>query len=169
MTAAGAEAGNVLLAGGERCGAKEAQAWPERVVTTSVLPAQVGACGDHLSAAERRTRVLLTVAELMLLSESRVLVLGRSRFPVAALLLSRSCRQSFHLFLDRRCRRGGRSQRLVGAAAARSLTEEAVPMLDMNSRNRRAMRCIGTDGAYTARRLQDGNGQLLQDGMVSMF
>ena len=154
------------------------EAWPALVSTTDVVPAQVGACGGGWSEAERRAGVLHAVAELWSLAQASVLILGRSRFPVAALLLSPSCRQSLHLFLDRTCRpKRRRRGRAVAAAAATATAggvgqphhEAAVPLLDMRETHRKALRCIGTDGAYSARRLQDAQGRLLTDGMLSNF
>ena len=96
------------------------EAWPALVSTTDVVPAQVGACGGGWSEAERRAGVLHAVAELWSLAQASVLILGRSRFPVAALLLSPSCRQSLHLFLDRTCRAKRRRRgRAVAAAESR--------------------------------------------------
>ena len=126
--------------------------WPW-VAATSVVPTQVGSCGAP-SDGGRRTSLLHTVAELLLLSESDVLVLGRSRFPMAALLLSRSCKQALFLFLDRRCRRKNARR---------------MPTLDLGARNRKALRCVGTEFAYSARRLQDPRGRLLHDGTLDMF
>ena len=150
------------------------EAWPALVSTTDVVPAQVGACGGGWSAAERRAGVLRTVAELWALAQASVLILGRSRFPVAALLLSPSCRQSLHLFLDRTCRPRRRRRGRADAAATATTGGAAqllaaIPSLQLSETHRKALRCIGTDGAYSARRLQDAQGRLLTDGMLSNF
>jgi len=100
-------------------------AWPEVVRATSLVatqvwnydpfPAphrstqltnhatQVGYCDTAMSS--RRSAVLQTVAELLLLAEAHVLVLGRSRFGLAALLLSGRCVLALHVHLDRACLR----------------------------------------------------------------
>ena len=147
-------------------------AWPGLVSTTEVVPAQVGACGAP--KAERRERVLRTVAELVLLSQSHVLVLGRSRFPVAALLLSSSCREAYHLFQDKRCRRRAPARAEAAAAAEpvfvpARLEQSASPPFDEATGQRKVLRCFGTRSAYSARTLQDGTGRLLPDGMLSNF
>ena len=92
---------------------KQAQStWPKLVSATSLVPTQAGACEDASSTSARsnshREHVLHTVAELLLLAESDILILGRSRFPLAALLLSHTCTEAYHLFLDRRCRKAPR-------------------------------------------------------------
>jgi len=68
---------------------------PGRLLTTSLTPTHVGVCGAR--AQSQRQSVEETVAEMLLLAESRVLLFSRSRFPVSALLLSRSCQKAFYL------------------------------------------------------------------------
>ena len=167
------------------------KAWPHLVAISSVEPAppHVRVC-DHASAATatvataaaaaRRAKVLHTIAELYLLSEADVLVLGRSRFPMAALLLSRTCRASLHLFLDRRCRRARRPRPLIMNSTAErpfapSTLEQSEPpafdasALSRGTSSRKALRCFGTGAEYSARTLQGVDGRLQHDGMLSYF
>ena len=91
--------------------------------------------------------MLQTVAEMLLLAESDALVLGRSRFAYAALLLSRTIQQSYHLTLDRPCqtRRGRKRVHLA------------------NNDGSWAARCVGEGGFYSVRALHDGQGALRPD------
>ena len=175
-----------------------AATWPQVVATTGVVPAQPGYCGGAGGAAgpSHRARVLRVVAELLLLAEAPVIVMGRSRFPMAALLLSPICQQAFVLFQDRTCRR--RRRRRQGSAKASATSASAadrmgaheswrdpvqtlpltpadvpasgdpVPRLVLTG-TRKALRCVGTAQAYSARRLLDAEGRLVQDGMLSNF
>jgi hypothetical protein len=140
--------------------------WPHRVLTTAIQPAHIlcqphtplptdsGRASSTLHAtapdsvptdkptdkAHDGQSILQTVAELLLLAESDVLVIGRSRFAYAALLLSRTCQQTFHVTIDRR-RRWRRCHSTPNGTWA--------------------MRCIGPDRQYSVRMLQDDDGALI--------
>jgi hypothetical protein len=151
--------------------------WPQLVATTNVQPTQAGACDPSgSSAATHRDHVLRTVAELLLLSEAHVLVLGRSRFPMAALLLSGTCRESHHLFLDKRCRRRqrGRTPRAADIAFAPEqletyATPEVVAIPTARRPGHRMLQCFGASAAYSARSLQEPDGSLEADPILNNF
>ena len=143
---------------------------------------QAGYCDT--APADHRHTVMSTVAEMLLLAESRALVIGRSRFSLAALLLSSSHVAALHVYLDPRCRskrrlrrrRGARTERFVAADVHRTAPSvmlpppaSALPAVGPQPRDRRrggrsphpvALRCIGTNSAYSARWLG-------RDGMLS--
>ena len=163
-----------------------AATWPDLVAVTTLVPSQPGACGVIPMASSElgvgptesahREAVLHTVAELLLLSEVDMLVLGRSRFPMAALLLSKRCRAAYHLYLDRACRRARKpyASEMAHFAPAQLIQNEHSRFFDETGNqpaghSRRVLRCFGTGGAYSARSLQDAQGNLLRDGMLSNF
>ena len=90
---------------------------------------------------------------------------------MAALLLSHATRQTFHIFLDRQCRRRRRSRGwMQGEGRATDAGEREVPSLEWGGpKVRKVLRCVGTESAYSARRLQDSAGGLISDGMLSNF
>lgn len=128
--------------------------WPGRVHTTAVQPTHIlcksgapvtagrSAVGANAGGIPEQRTMLQTVAELLLLAESDVLVIGRSRFAYAALLLSPRCRQTFHITIDRR-------------RALRNRRCHTTP------NGTWAMRCIGPEQKYSVRMLQDSNGDLI--------
>jgi len=66
----------------------------ERLRSTATIPSHV-LCSKEFTTG--RQSMLETIGELLLLSESDVLVHGRSRFPLSALYLCSSCRQSLRV------------------------------------------------------------------------
>ena len=153
---------------------KQAQStWPKLVSATSLVPTQAGACEDASSTTARsnshREHVLHTVAELLLLAESDILILGRSRFPLAALLLSHTCTEAYHLFLDRRCRKAPRYGKSTPFAAGDLKHQYVQPWIQINKWSRKVLKCFGASRAYSARALHDEDGWLRRDEMLVNF
>ena len=139
---------------------RQAQAsMPERLLATGLVPTHVGVCGAPVGAQGHRQGVEETVAEMLLLAESRVLVFSRSRFPVAALLLSRTCKQAFQLRRDGSC---GRT-----ASFAMNPTELLQPW-QRHSAWRFPARCLA-GSIYTISALQDRRGQLVSNPALEEF
>ena len=113
------------------------------------------------SAAAHREGVLHAVAEVLLLAESDALVLGQSRFPGAALLLSHSVRRSLLVILDKACRRHAPPP----SAGAPSLA----PPPPNETASPYALRCVGSANAYSAVHLQDAEGRLRADRFLAYF
>jgi len=183
---------------------KAQDSWPAVACATGVVPTQVGTCDT--APAAHRANVLHTVAELFLLAESTILILGRSRFALAALLLSVRCVLSLHVHLDRSCSRRGMRRAMSGRPfdeshfEPRQLWTPPPPLLrlpiewesdgsgssDKNqaellaARNTsyryrrwvrgRALLCVGNGFAYSARRLHEADGTLVNgDGFLDNF
>ena len=113
--------------------------------------------------------------------QAHILIFGRSRFPMAALLLSHSCTEALHLYQDKRCARRrtapshalSEASRGGGVGRQKSLRQlmraESTQLPKYFDGSRRVHRCFGTGNAYAARTLQDEVGRLQQDGMLSYF
>lgn len=138
--------------------------WPRRVRTMPVRPSHI-LCGhgaDLSAGAERRVE---TVAELLLLAESRVLVIGKSRFAFAALLLS-ACAQAYVVLLAKKgCRNGAATPPPLPRTVAKDSDALALPPGPRHAPSPRMLHgmlvCLG-GGPYTAMALQDGSGRFLK-------
>ena len=72
-----------------------------------------------------------------------------------------------HIFVDRRCQ-GHRRRAAVPTFVPGRLEENVVPRFDM-THSRKSLRCFGNKGTYSALELQDADGRLHLDWMLSNF
>ena len=86
-----------------------------------------------------------TVAELLLLAESDVLVLSTSRYATAALLLCARCRQALFVSTDKLCARSPAGAVWYAASPTRPLS------------------CVGPRGGFSAIELMDARGEIESD------